>query len=672
MTDQPLRHDRTPRLRSFLRRHWGLLLLLAILLPLRLMRARLESSIWIDETYSFFLAEKPVARILDFLTVDPNPPGYFLALKAWLKAVRMVGGEPGVFAARLLSCLGWVLLAVSAWFGGERLLGRRGGALLAISVAGSGYAAIFAKDARGYSVASVSLFVCFISLSLLYRKQEDGSRSILLWAIYAAAAGIALWTHALSGLVILFLFVFWLASLNRARRREPGYLAGGVIAHLAILFLFLPWVIHLASQVKSLNQSAPSWMTPATLRNWLSVFWYWYPFGPAATPEAPPSRIWIPLGILSLLPIAVAIVALLRGQTRERDRSFTFALSGISLTVLFVSSLWFLQRLNLAPVFHAPRYPGLTASLWAAGLVGISVFAVRRLGWKESAAWILMAPWLLSAALGEIALQASERASGTGALPAEALALLPPRGEVLYVFPTSLVPFHREFLSPFRVKPVSALPCDMERGARDYGVLDLNFWHLLDSADDLVARTALHSGALGRETSVAFPASEKDYTLYRLTKDDTTKAEALCRAGLLPEGRAIPASALSVALPEDQLYGDGWSYPEVSDSLELRRWATSPEALVRFDRKVPPGEYLLHYRGYRAAKPAATARVGFRVEGESEPHFFREGEGDFMVTLPLHLPRERKPTLYVSHPTWSAGDNRRLSSLLWYAWIEPK
>ena len=57
----------------------GLLLFLAVFLPLRLARAGAEQSLWIDETASFMLASHPFSVILDQCAVDTNPPGYFFA-----------------------------------------------------------------------------------------------------------------------------------------------------------------------------------------------------------------------------------------------------------------------------------------------------------------------------------------------------------------------------------------------------------------------------------------------------------------------------------------------------------------------------------------------------------------------------------------------------------------
>jgi hypothetical protein len=103
----------------------------------------------------------------------------------------------------------------------------------------------------------------------------------------------------------------------------------------------------------------------------------------------------------------------------------------------------------------------------------------------------------------------------------------------------------------------------------------------------------------------------------------------------------------------------------------LRRWGAAPQVTVRFDRQLGPGDYVLHYRGYRTALPTPSVSLRFRFEATELA--VAEPEGDFAVGFRFHLDRATRPLLLVEHPVWSPADSpgsRRLSSLLWYAWID--
>src|ERR1700686_5138544 len=128
--DRPVTSLSKGRLRSGA----GLLLLLAIMLPVQLYRSGLEGFWWVDENESVLLATGPTARLLDYTASDTNPPGYFLALKPWMTLGHRLLGTPGVWWPRLPSVGVWVLLACFLWLMGRRLCGPVPGAVLAFAV----------------------------------------------------------------------------------------------------------------------------------------------------------------------------------------------------------------------------------------------------------------------------------------------------------------------------------------------------------------------------------------------------------------------------------------------------------------------------------------------------------------------------------------------------------
>jgi hypothetical protein len=222
----------------------GLVVFLAVFLPLRLWRAGIENSLWIDETASFVLASQPAAVILDRCAVDTNPPGYFFALKAWLKLGRLFFPQPGILFARALGTVAWLFFAAGVWLL-ARSLAPGFAALLVTAVTGSAYAAVSANDARGYCFATVGLCLAFLLMVDLYaHPTRPRWAAAVRWLVFALAASVA----ALS---------------------------------------FLPWLLKVLAGIGSLEASAVTWMTPATVPNLVAVFSYWYPFGRIGGPENP-------------------------------------------------------------------------------------------------------------------------------------------------------------------------------------------------------------------------------------------------------------------------------------------------------------------------------------------------------------------------------------------------
>ena len=651
----------------------GLLLLAAAFLPLRLWRAGIENSLWIDETASFMLASHSVPFLLDHCAMDTNPPGYFLALKAWLKLGKVFLGEPGILWARAFGTVAWLLFAAGIWWLG-RSLAPGSAPLLTVAVAGSAYAAVSANDARGYSLATAALFLAFLLMVDLYAHPERPRRQAALrWLLFALAAGIALWTHLLSAPILLFLGVVFVGLAWRRRTLEFAGL--GALAFTLATLSFLPWAFKALAGIGSLRASAVTWMTPATLPNLLAVFYYWYPFGRIGGPEHP----WLDgLGVGSIvLPLLAALGMARRSRGEGNPVLAILAAGGFAVPLAFVSLLWLLQRFGGVTIFYAPRYPALTAAFWAAGLVALALWTVERARWRRSAAWLLLTPWLLAAAGGQLWAISTDRQGGLREMRARFAPYLPPAGADLYVMPSELIPFFRQTFADFRLRRIEALPCDLPRLSRAT-VLDLNFWHVLDRPRDLIARRILETGnlAAGRETA-AFPDWRRDYAVYRLTGVDPAAGAALCRRGLGPAPRPIPPAAVAVALPEDQQYTRGWSFPEVGPDLAIRRWASRETSEIVFDRAVPPGAYTLHLHGYNPAYPSAPATIAVSLPERGSPSSRELGEGGFTLEVPLDLRARQEPLIVrLTRPTWSpkqatgAGDPRVLSVLLEYAWLE--
>lgn len=688
----------------------GLLALVALVGPLRVARAAIDNSLWIDEIASFMLASHGLSEIVDHGAVDTNPPGYFVVLKAWLKAARWAGAEPGVLWARLPGTLCWLALAVAAWMAGRRLGGASFSSALAWAVAAGAYAAVQANDARGYAISSVALFVCLGVLAVQYGECGKGPAgegppppalveraTLLLWLLYAVAASAAMWTHLLAALVMVLLGFAWLVLALAVRRRCPSFLYLGGLAHLMAAASYLPWLLHLRAELASLHESAVGWMTPATVPNLLAVFAYWYPFGRIAGPEQPGWQLYDSAGALSLLtPVGAALWVARRGgresgrpgrdDRRERKQQdprplLVLALCGFGVALLFAGILWALQRFAGMTVFFAPRYPALTAALWAAGLAGLAAWAVERAGWLRSRVWVLLLPWLACSALGQLWVIGAERTGGLRAMRAHFAPLLPPAGARLYVLPDDLLPFFRRTFAGFDLRPVSELPCALRAVSPETAVTvaDLNSWHVLDHPRALVARHLIAGGELAaRVERASFPDWRPDFNLYRLSSIARAKAGELCaRGGFEPAGWDDPPRALASATAEAQRYARGWSFPEVGPDLRIRRWGARANAEVRFDRPLAAGRYKLHYFGYRAGFPQEVALMRLRVEGEPAAHAFNVPEGPIELAFEFTLARAtRHPLLRVTHPTWrphevtGSADPRELASLLSHAWIE--
>lgn len=210
-------------------------------------------------------------------------------------------------------------------------------------------------------------------------------------------------------------------------------------------------------------------------------------------------------------------------------------------------------------------------------------------------------------------------------------------------------------------------------------VLDLNPWPQVERARDRVLARAANRGRLAVEARwEELPPPALGASLLHLAGAGAgPRARELCERALAPP-RPWRAEPAAVALPEDQLFADGWSRLDLGDELVPRRWGAAPQATLRFDRPLQPGRYTLHLVGHRSRWPRAVEEVCIEPPGVGSV-CSAHPEGRFEAVVPFAVERRRLwPRAVVRHPVWSpaqvgrSGDRRRLSVLLEAAWIEPR
>ncbi len=212
-------------------------------------------SLWNDEGNSLRLAQRSAADLIESAGHDIHPPGYYLALKAWIAAA----GE-SEFSLRFLSALQGVLAVALAAALGRMLFGRGAGWLAGLLVALSPFAVYYSQETRMYaqlgllSAASMALFVCWLRDKSFSPQRAQRTQSNIfenLCALFGSSSGIALALVNAGGLYTQYsfpftmlaqgvLFVLWSARQPGPDRRRAA-LAYAALNGLT-LALFLPWL----------------------------------------------------------------------------------------------------------------------------------------------------------------------------------------------------------------------------------------------------------------------------------------------------------------------------------------------------------------------------------------------------------------------------------------------
>ncbi len=356
--------------------HWALLAVLLLAFGLRIYRLGGES-LWYDETVSVHLAGKSLPDLVAHTAGDIHPPGYYLLLHA---SMRLAGSSD--FAVAFLSLfLGIVLVALAYWLGSQ-VFGSRGGLLAAFLVAISPYNIWYSQEVRMYTVGAVlgmGLLGAVIAL-----VTEPASRRFVTYgrlAIYALCGALGLWT--------LYYFAFLLVAVNlmvglwwlAARRRVGwGWLGRWVLAQVAVLLLYVPWLPIAWRQAT--QPPVPPWRGFTALGKLLAETWSALGLGQSVDA----ARMWPVLLLFAVLFVVGLFSTRLRPRLRGRrqgDGYLPWLLAGcvlLPLLLIYLASL-------LTPLFHVRYAFTYSTTFYIIVAAGLAWLGGR---WRP-AAWLSMA-----------------------------------------------------------------------------------------------------------------------------------------------------------------------------------------------------------------------------------------------------------------------------------------
>jgi hypothetical protein len=226
--------------------------LLALCFVFGLALAQIDAaSLWADETWSIWVAQRPWPQLLRSVAGDVHPPFFFAMLKGWLA----LAGK-SAFAVRFHS-LAWGMLGLAVTFAlGRRLLDGWTALLVLIWLGAHGFLLYYLREARMYSLV-FALSALSMWTYVQWRRQPTRTG----WLAYAVVTAMLAYVHYLGVLVVVAQGIH--QAITGPRRFGAWLLACGLA-----LLLFLPWVPTLLAQATD-HPAGPHQMVTPT--NWPSI-----------------------------------------------------------------------------------------------------------------------------------------------------------------------------------------------------------------------------------------------------------------------------------------------------------------------------------------------------------------------------------------------------------------
>lgn len=352
-----------------------LVLLLALWLAFALRLHHLGAqSLWYDETVSLTLAREPLGELLAHTSRDIHPPGYYLALAAWLQLLPATPAPE--FVSAFFSLVAGMLLLPLTF-----ILGRQWRLPAAVAVGAvllqalSPFHVWYSQEVRMYTLAAaLGLLAAWnlqrglgIAPSLNVQNRRS---SILAWTYYGLAAA--------AGLYTLYYFAFLLLTINLlaiaaviaqasgpaptqgdARRNTHQALTQSLaglarlpwrpwlLTHLALLLAYAPWLPLAWRQIS--NPPVPPWRSFIPLPTSLHESLLAVGFGQAL----PAALASLGLGIMILLLLAAWPGTRTNAPHRTRQ---SFLTPAPAVVWLLAYTLLPIAMIYLASVLRTPLY----------------------------------------------------------------------------------------------------------------------------------------------------------------------------------------------------------------------------------------------------------------------------------------------------------------------------
>jgi len=314
-------------------------------------------SLWRDEVYSIFVAQKPILSFIGNLSFEP--PFYYILLHFWM----LVFGS-GEIATRSLSFVAFILATVLVIYYAERRFKRHWLAwYLPVFFFLNPMLLYYAFEVRTYG-----WYIFFATASMIFYLEKK-------WSWYIAVTTLGFYTHAYMLVVPLVqalhhLAVYWSQIAGKGFKR---ILTDPMLRALIIIILLIsPW---LAIIIKEMTRLKHSWYFPVDFNLVSSVLgnmfigyegtpWYGWPF----------------TAILSKILLLIFIFALMYSKKRSVNFYF-FLMIMFPLAVVIAISFFkplFVNR-YLIPVTIAQVF-----------LISSAIESIRQKYLRACAAWICL------------------------------------------------------------------------------------------------------------------------------------------------------------------------------------------------------------------------------------------------------------------------------------------
>ncbi len=309
-----------------------------------------ERGIWYDEAFAILFASRSFQEMLSGtltsvggVAADVHPLFYYFSLHAWLE---LVGDS--AFSARYYSVAYGIATIPFVYRLARELFGDRVAVISSALLALAPFHLAYSQEARMYAQLGFWSTLAFFAFA---RYQRIGEKK--WWALFVLSGAGALYSHNLAFVALGALGV-WVA-IDALRTRTTRSLISTTLAGLAMIALWLPWLVNVPGQFGKIEQAY--WVPPPTIATFIQTLMvFTFDFENAAYPQP----------ILPILVFVAMIIPAFIALGIFRDRQKHAVLYAAAMALLPIFLLFTLSLIRPVYIIRAL----MPAFLWYAILIG--------------------------------------------------------------------------------------------------------------------------------------------------------------------------------------------------------------------------------------------------------------------------------------------------------------
>ncbi|MDD6010200.1 MAG: hypothetical protein PUC13_02110 [Lachnospiraceae bacterium] len=219
-----------------------------------------EGDVWYDEVFSLVFSSGSISDAIRLTGMDVHPPLYYIYLILINKLAAIFGSVSVIPLCKLASIVPWVFILTAGYPVIKKRYGWFTYGLFMLMITGMPQIGNYYIEIRMYSLAlAIITLAGFAALSILER--EETYKWLMLGALVIMAAYTQYYALIAAVGVCIALFILILIS----GKKRGKLLKHFVFMTLACVFMFLPWIPTLLSQITRVSSNY--WIQPLSLRS---------------------------------------------------------------------------------------------------------------------------------------------------------------------------------------------------------------------------------------------------------------------------------------------------------------------------------------------------------------------------------------------------------------------